>query len=247
MRISLKIYYRKNTDESVKCEAVCCKSRRQSVLQPYTLFHVSCVLSPSGGTSSPDTEIFHRYSRDFEQVVNVDTLCPALFRARLITSEQMEELVQEVPGNINSRKIKRLLLWLPTSSGQFLDMLIVCLREGEELGHWELADSLEKALWTPLSSQNLYYDGVNNSTLVLCSVREEHEGFYCCRVTSSSGRSVLSDATRVELIKPDGVCACVCPCMCGCEYHYDDPLLYIVLLTAQCRFSLRSVETIFQA
>ena len=121
----------------------------------------------------------------------------------------MEELVQEVPGNINTRKIKRLLLWLPTSSGQFVDRLIQCLREGEELGHWELADGLEKALWAPLSSQNVHYDGVNNSTLVLCSVRGEHEGLYCCRVTSSSGRSVLSDATRVELVKPDGVCPCV--------------------------------------
>jgi hypothetical protein len=161
----------------------------------------------SGDTSSPettsDTEIFHRYSRDFEQTVNVGTLCPALFRVRLITREQMEELVQEVPGNINTRKIKRLLLWLPTSSGQFVDRLIQCLREGEELGHWELADSLEKALWAPLSSQNVHYDGVNNSTLVLCSVRGEHEGLYCCRVTSSSDRSVLSGATRVELVKPD--------------------------------------------
>ena len=121
----------------------------------------------------------------------------------------MEELVQEVPGNTNSRKIKRLLLWLPSSSGHFLDKLIQCLREGGELGHWEVAGSLERALWTPMSSHNVHYAGVNNSTLVLCGVGETHRGLYCCRVTSScSDRSVLSEPAHVELVKPDGVYVC---------------------------------------
>ena len=122
----------------------------------------------------------------------------------------MEELTLAVPGNTNARKVEQLQLWLPKSSARFLDRLIPCLREGEELGHMELADSLERALWSPLSAQHLHYDGVNNSTLILCSVRKTHEGVYRCRVTNSSGGTVLSEDAHIELVKPDGMSALSC-------------------------------------
>ena len=72
------------------------------------------------------------------------------------------------------------------------------------MGHLELADTYERALWVPLSDQHLHYDGVTNATLVLCSIGESHEGMYCCRVSSDSGDSILSEAAHVEMIKPDG-------------------------------------------
>lgn len=158
---------------------------------------------------STDKRIFHEHSTKFQQMVNVDHLCPALFNAKLITTEQMQELIQDVPGNTNARKIRQLQLWLPTSSAHFLNQLIQCLRQGQHLGHLELADSLEKALWVPLSSQNIHYDGVANSTLILCSAKGAHEGQYRCRVTSSCGQSVFSDVTHVQLIKPDGMTCCL--------------------------------------
>ena len=171
------------------------------------LCHFYFVDDPSS-PESIDKHIFDKHLTDFQQMVNVDTLCPPLFSAKLITPEQVQELVLEVPGNTNARKIRQLQLWLPVASVRFLDQLIQCLRQGQHLGHLELADSLEGALWTPLSSQNIHYDGVTNSTLILCSVKGAHEGQYRCRVTSSCGQSVLSEVAHVQLIKPDGM---TCP------------------------------------
>lgn len=134
------------------------------------------------------------------------TLYPSLYQSHLINKMQMEEMAQEVPGGTNSWKIQRLQLCLPQSSKHFLDVLIPCLRHGGDLGHMELADSLEKDLWSPLSAENLFYEGVNDSKLMLCGgVRGSHEGVYRCRVTcQSSGGSAMSEATHVELVRPDG-------------------------------------------
>ena len=74
------------------------------------------------------------------------------------------------------------------------------------MGHLELAECFERAIWVPLSDQNLHYDGVNNSALVLCSVKKTHEGEYRCRVSNDCSGSVLSEVVHVELVKPDGEC-----------------------------------------
>ena len=141
---------------------------------------------------------------EFEKCVNAANLCPYLFNAHLVTVEQMEELMQDVLGNTNNKKVQRLLQWLPKICSNFLEKLIVCLRETDHLGHLELAASLENDLWAPLSALHCHYSGVETPTLVLCNVKEEHEGVYSCRVTGSDGGSVLSQAVHVSLMKPDG-------------------------------------------
>ena len=136
--------------------------------------------------------------------MNAANLCPYIFNAHLITAEQMEELMQDVLGNTNAKKVQRLLQWLPKSCSNFLETLIVCLRETDHMGHLELAASLENDLWVPLSALHCRYSGVNTPTLMLCNVKEEHEGVYSCRVTSSDGGSILSQAAHVSLVKHDG-------------------------------------------
>ena len=151
---------------------------------------------------SAQQQVFREHTGEFKQLVEASNLYQPLFQDRLIISEQMCDLILEVPGNTNPRKVDNLLTWLPKSSN-FLKKLILCLRKTDHSGHQELADSYEKALWPPLSPQNLLYDGVNNSTLQLCSVQKHHEGVYRCRVSNSAG-SVLSEPASVSLIGSDG-------------------------------------------
>lgn len=116
--------------------------------------------------------------------------------------DQVEELMQEVVGNTNARRVEKLSRWLP-NCGDFLEKLITCLRKTDHYGHFELASSLEEGFWIPLSAHHLRYDGVHNSTLTLCQVKEAHKGGYRCRVTNDRGISVLSDTANVSLVKPD--------------------------------------------
>ena len=112
--------------------------------------------------------------------------------------------MHDVVGNTNAKKVLRLLQWLPRSCTNFLEKLIRCLRETDHLGHLELAASLENDLWVPLSSIHCHYTGADTPTLMLCGVKETHEGEYRCRVTSSDGGSILSQAAHVSLVKPNG-------------------------------------------
>jgi hypothetical protein len=147
--------------------------------------------------------IFQEHASEFKKCVNAANLCSFLFNAHLITAEQMEELMHDVVGNTNAKKVQRLLQWLPRSCTNFLEKLIRCLRETDHLGHLELAASLENDLWVPLSSIHCHYTGADTPTLMLCDVKETHEGEYRCRVTSSDGGSILSQPAHVSLVKPD--------------------------------------------
>ena len=174
--------------------------RFSAVVHVYNVCFVDDVMSPE----TAQQRVFREHVGRFKQCVDAANLNPHLLTNHLITSEQAEELMHEVVGNTNARKVKRLLQWLPKSSANFVDKLIDCLRETDHSGHLELADDLERDLWVPLSTHHCRYDGVNNSTLILCTVMKAHKGVYRCRVTSNDGSSILSEAAHVSLIKANG-------------------------------------------
>ena len=151
--------------------------------------------------------VFIKNLQLFKSTVDANSLRPPLYNHQLLTSEQMQELTQEVVGNTNARKVDNLSRWLP-NCGNFLEKLISCLRETDHHGHLDLASSLEKDFWVPLSAHNLHYDGVLHSTLTLCQVKGAHQGEYRCRVTNDRGASVLSNAANVSLVKPDSEWIC---------------------------------------
>lgn len=138
-----------------------------------------------------------------KQLLNVSALHPFLYQRDLVTSEQSEELAQEVPGNTNARKVDRLLDWLPKSCSNFLEVLIECLREADShRGHIELAEKLEEGLsskqWGDMALDDPHYEGVDGATLTVSRAEKMHEGSYRCRVTNSDGY-VLSQSTNVSL------------------------------------------------
>jgi hypothetical protein len=166
------------------------------------LLYQWCTRAKDDASETADQRIFREKSPDFKERVNAGSLYRPLYNGHLLTTHQVEEITQDVVGNTNTRKVERLLQWLPKSSARFLDPLISCLRVTQDLGHLELADTLEAALWTPLSTQHCHYDGATNSTLFLCSVSETDEGVYRCRVTNSAGGSTFSEPAHVQLVKP---------------------------------------------
>lgn len=157
--------------------------------------------------ASPETfqqKVFRTHTLLLKQCLNVSTLHASLLQNDLITSEQSELLIQEVPGNTNSRKISLLLEWLPKSCNNFLEVLIECLREAStHLGHMELAETLEKGLnseqWESVSLDDPHYEGVDSATLTISRAEKKDEGFYRCLVTNSDG-SVLSQSASISLI-----------------------------------------------
>ena len=125
--------------------------------------------------SSPRKKILEHHYPELRQYLQFEAIYPYLVQNKLLTQDQVHELLYSTPNPLE--KVDKVLLFIPRSRPDFLEIFVACLKLSANGTHHEhLANGLERSMAdAKLSTETVASSGGESGDKV---IEREYTGMY---------------------------------------------------------------------